>query len=377
MTLKDLGWNNAFAREFTPFAEEGWLPGRLIRDNKISYGALIVEDGAFEELDVVMSGKVYHDAETDADLPAVGDWVAIDPGDEQTDAVIRARLSRQSTLSRKVPGDSCERQVLAANVDIVAVVTEPGPDFSLRRMERYFTIISRSGARATVVVNKADLYSDERNREAVEAIRSIAPAGVGVQSISALKRHNVDALDRLFAKGVTVAFIGSSGVGKSAIINHLLGDEYQWTGEIHAASGRGRHTTTARELMVLRKGGIVIDNPGIKEVQMWTDEATLREPFADLEALSEQCRFSGCKHRKDAGCAIRAAVESGRLDPGRYEGFLKLDEEIQRVRQRRKKRQVAVERVAKRDRKVKARNPADRRRIERELRPRFHEMDED
>lgn len=377
MTLLDLGWNETFAREFAPLAAEGWLPGRLIRDNKISYGALIVEDGAFEEMDVIMSGKVYHDAETDADLPAVGDWVAIDPGDEQTDAVIRARLPRQASLSRKVPGDSSEQQVLAANVNTVAVVTDPGMDFNLRRMERYFTIISRSGAQATVLVNKSDLFPPEQNQEAVEAIRAIAPTGVAVHSISALEKKGLKAIDQLFSKGITVAFIGSSGVGKSAIINHLLGDEYQWTGEIHAASGRGRHTTTARELMVLRKGGIVIDNPGIKEVQMWTDETTLREPFADLEALASQCKFTGCKHRQDAGCAIRAAMEEGHLDPGRYEGFLKLGEEIKAIRQRHKKRQVAVERVAKRDRKVKARNKADRRQIERDLKPRFHEMDDD
>ena len=135
-TLADLGWNEAFEKDFAPYVKQGWVPARLIRDNKISYGALIVEDGQFEELEVIMSGKVYHDAETDADLPAVGDWVALDVGDEQTDSVIRARLPRQTCLARKTPGDSSEAQVIATNISAVIVVTEAGPDFNLRRMDR-------------------------------------------------------------------------------------------------------------------------------------------------------------------------------------------------------------------------------------------------
>ena len=145
MTLADLGWNDAFAGEFAPLATQGWVPARLIRDNRIRYTALIVEDGRFQEVDAIMSGKVYHDAATDADLPAVGDWVALDLGDERTDTVIRARLARQTTLSRKVPGDSSEQQVLVANVNLVVVVTDAGADFNLRRMERYFTVIARGG----------------------------------------------------------------------------------------------------------------------------------------------------------------------------------------------------------------------------------------
>ena len=156
-TLADLGWNDAFERDFAPYREHGWVPGRLIRDNKISYGALIVASGKFDELEVIMSGKVYHDAETDADLPAVGDWVALDLGGEHEDVVIRARLPRQSCLARKTPGDSAEAQVMATNINAVIVVTDAGPDFNLRRMERYFTLIDRSGAKAIVLLNKSDL----------------------------------------------------------------------------------------------------------------------------------------------------------------------------------------------------------------------------
>ncbi len=368
MTLEDLGWNDFFEQQFAPYYDAGYVPARLIRDNKISYGALFVEDGQFEELEVIMSGKVYHDAETDAELPAVGDWVALDLGGEGEDTVIRARLPRQTCFSRKAAGDSAEEQVLAANVSVVTVVTDAGPDFNPRRMERYFALIGRSGAKALVLVNKSDLFPTAQSKEAAEAIRALNPeAEVHVTSVET--RRGLKVLKDHLKRGVSMAFIGSSGVGKSAMINYLLGDEFQWTGEVNEVTGKGRHTTTARELMVLRKGGIIIDNPGIKEVQMWTDETTLRERFSDIEALAAQCQFHDCKHGKDKGCAIRMAVEQGTLEAERYEGYLKLDDEIAKLRRRRKKRQMTVERRAKRDHRVKARNRSDRQDIEREWKP--------
>lgn len=367
LTLEDLGWNAGYAEAFRAHAEKGWVPARLIRDNKITYGALMV--GAVE-MEVVMSGKVYHDAESDAELPAVGDWVALETGvGDGVEAVIRARLPRQSFFSRKVPGDSSEEQVMAANVDVVAVVTEPGVDFSLRRLERYLAIITRGGAKMVVLINKCDLFTEEENEEAAEAVRALGPQ-VEVHVISVRRRKGLKVVRDLFAPGVTVAFAGSSGVGKSALVNRLLGDDWQWTGEVNEVTGKGRHTTTARELLVLEKGGILIDNPGIKEVQMWTDEVTLKERFSDIQALAAQCRFADCKHGKDAGCAIRSAVEAGKLEAERYEGFMKLDEELAKLRKRRKKRQMSLERRQKRDHRVKARNLVDRREIEADLKPR-------
>lgn len=370
VTLADLGWNDDFEKEFTPCRREGWIPARLVRDNKIAYGALTIIDGKIEEFEmVIMSGKVYHDAETDAELPAVGDWVALDVGDKNKDTVIRSRLRRRTCFSRKQAGQSTEEQVIAANVDVVVVVTDPGPDFSERRMERYFAVIGRSGAKAVVLVNKADLYPAGQSEQAAQAIRALnADADVLVTSVE--KRKGLRPLRGYFKKGVSVAVVGSSGVGKSALVNCLLGDDWQWTDEVNEVTGKGRHTTTARELLILDRGGIIIDNPGIKEIQMWTDETTLRERFADVEALARQCRFHDCKHGRDAGCAIRAAVENGALDAQRYEGFLRLDDEIQELCRRRKKRQMTVERRDKRERKVKARNREDRQEHERDLRPR-------
>ena len=375
-TLEDLGWNAFFAKQFEPHAAEGWKPARLIRDNKISYGALL-DDGAggFDELEVILSGKVYHDAATDADLPAVGDWVALDVGPEGTDTVIRARLPRQTCFSRKASGLSTEEQVIAANVDTVIVITDAETDFNLRRLERYFALIARSGAKAVVVINKTDLTTKEQNEQAAAAIRELNPHA-DVHLTSVIKRKGIKTVRDYLKRGKSVAFIGSSGVGKSAMVNLLLGEEWQWTDEVNEKTGRGRHTTTARELIVLDGGGILIDNPGIKEVQMWTDETTLRERFADIDQIALGCRFGDCKHGKDAGCAIRAAVEAGTLDAARYEGYLKLEEEIAELRKKRKNRQMTVERVFKRDHKIKARNREDRRDIERNLRPSRHDFRE-
>ena len=369
--LEDLGWTEALAGEFAFYSEQGWIPARLIRDSKISYGALFVKAGAFEEVAVVLGGKVYHEAPTDADLPAVGDWVALELGAEGSDHVIRARLTRRNRLSRKAAGQSTEEQVMVANVDVVMVVTEAGPDFNPRRMERFFAIIGRSGAKAVVLLNKCDLYDRQQNEAAAAEILALNPAA-DVRIISAHEKKGLKGLKVYFEPGVTVAVVGSSGVGKSALINQLLGgdEEYQWTGEVNEVTGRGRHTTSARELMVLRRGGIIVDNPGIREVQMWTDETTLRERFADIETLAGQCRFGDCKHTSDAGCAIRQAVAAGQLEQERYNGFLKLDIELEKLRARTKTRRMTEERRSKRDHKIKARNMADRVDIERDMKPR-------
>ncbi len=365
MTLEDLGWNDWFENAFAPLRKHGWHPARLIRDNRITYGALL---GNGDELEVVMGGKVYHDAASDAELPAVGDWVALEVGSDEGETVIRARLPRKTCFSRRAPGHSAEEQVIVANVDVVLVVTQSGSDFNPRRLERYFAIIARSGAKPVVLVNKADLFSVQENRETVAAIKTLNP-DADVHLTSAETGRGMPAVKAYFQKGISVAFIGSSGVGKSALVNRLLGDEYQWTGEVNETTGKGRHTTSARELMVLRKGGIVIDNPGIKEVQMWTDEQTLREAFADIIELAGQCRFLDCKHGADVGCAIRSAVETGQLAAERYAGYLKLDAEIVALKARRKKRQMTVERRFKREGRQKVRNVSDRHDQADELRP--------
>jgi len=364
MTLKDLGWNADFEKAFARYRDKGWVPARLIRETTINFGAFL-KGG--EEIDVILCGRVWHEAACDADLPAVGDWVAVELGHENQDHVIRGLLPRRTCFARKMPGNSSQAQVIGANIDIVAVVTDAGPDFNLRRMERYFTLISRSGARAVVLVNKSDLFSKQQNQEAASQIAALWD-GASVHITSALKVEGLKVLKNYLKRGVTMCIVGSSGVGKSTLVNQLYGEEWQWTGEVNETTGKGRHTTTSRELIPLSGGGMLIDNPGMREIQMWTDETTLRESFADVDALTADCRYADCSHRSDAGCAIREAVENGALDSARHENFLNLENEIAALKKRAEKRRMAVERWAKRSHRVKARNLADRIQLERDER---------
>jgi ribosome biogenesis GTPase len=256
-------------------------------------------------------------------------------------------------------GRSTEEQVIAANVNVVVVVTDAGADFSLRRMERYFAIIGKSGAKAVVLVNKSDLLPDLHNREAAEAIAALNPEA-DIHITSAEKGASLKVLRQYLLRGVSMTLVGSSGVGKSSVMNYLLGEVFQWTDEVNETTGKGRHSTTARELIVLPGGGILIDNPGIREVHMWTDETTLRERFADIEELATKCKFHDCKHGTDAGCAIRAAMAAGTMDSARFEGYRKLEDEIAKLRSSRKKRQMTGDRHARRAQQSKARKFAQR-----------------
>ena len=226
MTLEDLGWSEFFDRQFEPFAKTGCVPGRLVYETKINFRALL-EGG--EEVDCVLGGKVWHAAETDADLPAVGDWVALDRGGEGDEVVIRGRLARRSKFSRKVPGKSAQEQVIAANVDVVVVVTDAGSDYSPRRIERYLTLIDRCGAKPVVLLNKSDLFPREQCEEAAEELRNLS-SNAEVWITSALERQGLDVVQSYLQPGSTITLVGSSGVGKSTLVNQLLG----------GASGRTR-----------------------------------------------------------------------------------------------------------------------------------------
>ena len=365
MTLAELGWGEDFAEAFAAVKKKDWIPARLSGETKINFSALL-EGG--DEIECVVSGKVWHDATQDSELPATGDWVAVEMGAGEADEnVIRARLPRRTQFSRKAPGKSSQEQVMAANVDIVVIVTDAGADYNLRRMERYFALVARSGAQAVVLVNKSDLFPPEQSQEAASEIQELWREAK-VHVTSAVRAEGLEVLQGYLQEGVTLTMVGSSGVGKSTLVNQLLGEEWQWTSEVNEVTGKGRHTTVARSLLPLDDGGILIDNPGIREVQMWTDEETLRESFADVENLTAQCKFRDCKHQGDKGCAIEAAAKAGQLDLARYEGFLRLDEEIEELNERRKKRQMATERWGKRQNRVKARNLRDRIALEKEER---------
>jgi ribosome biogenesis GTPase len=217
------------------------------------------------------------------------------------------------------------------------------------------------------LVNKSDLFPKEQNQQAADEIAALWEAAE-VHVTCALKAEGLKTLKRYLKPGVTMCVVGSSGVGKSTLVNQLYGEQWQWTAEVNEATGKGRHTTTSRELVPLPGGGLLIDNPGMREIQMWTDEGTLRESFADVDAIAAECKYADCSHGNDAGCAIRAAVDGGVLDPARHQSYLNLENEIAALRKRAEKRRMAVERWAKRKHRVKARNLDDRIQLERDER---------
>jgi ribosome biogenesis GTPase len=245
--------------------------------------------------------------------------------EDERKATIYGILPRKSKFSRKMPGGTTEEQIVATNIDIVMLVSGLDNDFNLRRIERYITTAQASGADAVIVLNKADLC--ERIEQRLREVEQIAH-GAPVVLISAMQDGNLEVLHPFIGEGRTLAFLGSSGVGKSTIINRLLGRELQEVQAVRAGDSRGRHTTTRRELLLLPTGGLIIDTPGMRELQLWVNEEQLHSTFEDIQALTQQCHFSNCQHSGEIGCALKAALENGTLDSDRLDNYNKMQKEL-------------------------------------------------
>lgn len=322
MNIEDLGWQQPFINAFNDLDIEGVFPGRVVWRSVNRYRV----QGESGEFAAEATGKL-----RDSDPPVVGDWVAFRPLEDGVSALILAVLPRRSAFSRNAAGKALDRQVLSANIDYVFIVCGLDGDFNLRRIERYVTLAYSSGAAPVVILNKADLSPDVEN--AVINTESVSP-GVPVYPVSALGSAGLEQFAPHLGRGKTVAFLGSSGAGKSTLINRLLGENRMAVSDVREKSGKGRHTTTHRELFIIHGGGAVIDTPGMREIQVWGSGEGLTGTFPEIEHLADLCRFRDCRHGSEAGCAVREAIDSGQLDPGRFESYLKLRAEFENHQRR-------------------------------------------
>jgi ribosome biogenesis GTPase len=325
LSLEDLGWDAFFQEAFQPYENDNLIPARVAARH---HGPceLLTELG---RLGGVPAGRL-----SEEEMPAVGDWVAARPLEGERKAVIEAVLTRRTCFTRKETWQRTVAQVVAANVDTVFLVTAFGHDLNPRRLERYLTAAWDSGSSPVIVVNKSDLADDPFGDIAeVEAVALSVP----IIPVSAATGEGLDQLEAQLVPGKTVALLGSSGVGKSTLVNSLAGGERMHTAEIRS-DGRGRHTTTHRELVPLPSGALLIDTPGMRELQLWAGEEVLDSTFAEIAQLAAECKFSDCSHEHEPGCAVKSALSDGSLPADRWESYRKLQRELRALEVRKNAR---------------------------------------
>lgn len=329
--LQQAGWDKVWEEKFNDFAGKGLSPARVQAQHRQSYSLWT----AAGEADAEPAGALLYRAEAGG-LPVVGDWVAVRQYAPTDVAIITDVLPRRTKFSRKASGPAEEEQVIAANIDLLFIVCGLDHDYNLRRLERYLVAASQSGAQPVIVLNKTDICADVPTR--VAEVEAIAP-GVPVLAVSAVNEcgsnHVTEALLPMIAAGKTAALVGSSGAGKSTIVNQLLGTAAQTTQPTRQSDSRGRHTTTHRELFFLSNGGLILDNPGMRELQLWAQDFRQGSPqvavdqaFPEIEAFAAACAFRDCTHTAEPGCAVQDALASGEIDEARWRSYLKLQREL-------------------------------------------------
>ena len=335
--LEAWGYDPGHADAFASIPVDGAVPGRVIEEQRDAY-RVQVADGVVR---AQASGRMRHDALGRDELPAVGDWVALTRPSGSEQGVIHAVLPRRTALVRKEAGTTTTAQVVAANVDHVLLLTSLNSDLEPRRIERYLAAIWESGATPALVLTKADLCGDVD--APVRALGDVA-LGVEVHAVSALQGDGLDALGRYLQPGLTIALVGSSGVGKSTLVNALAGETVQHVDVIRARDERGQHTTTARRIVRLPSGALWVDTPGMREFGLWGSGEGVGEVFDDVERLAAGCRFGDCGHAGEPGCAVQAAIDDGRLDPERLDAWAKLQRELAFIHRKQDQRAQLAER---------------------------------
>jgi ribosome biogenesis GTPase len=321
LNLEQAGWSNIWKNQFLRCLKDNCQPARVASENRGTY-KVITEGG---ERIAEVSGHFRHISGSRSDFPAVGDWVALEMPDMLSHCLIHEILPRFSSFVRKSAGTAVEEQVVAANVDTVFIVSGLDHDFNTRRIERYLTLAYESGAAPVILLNKTDIAPDPEN--ACIETENIA-YGVPVLAISALNSTGMDKLWQYLKPGTTSVLLGSSGVGKSSLVNALLETEILKTNEVRKDDSHGRHTTTSRQLIALPNGALIIDTPGMRELQLLADNSSLEKSFDEIAGLAKMCSFRDCTHIVEPGCAVLAALQTGELSAERYESYLKLQKEI-------------------------------------------------
>lgn len=339
MNLEDYGWNKVLQEEFDGISESDLTPARVSIRNKNNY-LLLTENG---EVTGELSGKMLYEIEdglVEGGFPCVGDWVAVRLFPDEGKAIIQKLLSRQSKFSRKEAGIKTVEQVIAANIDTVFLMMSLNKDFNLRRLERYIVLANESNVNSVIVLSKADLCDEaDKMKQDVLSVSKDIP----VHIVSSLTGDGLDELKQYFEDNKTVSVMGSSGVGKSTLINTLVGKERMKVDNITEYKDKGTHTTTHRELVLLPTGGLIIDTPGMREIQLWEGERGVEKAFEEIEALIENCKFSDCSHTNEPGCAIIEALETGELDEVRYNSYLKLKREAKYFERKNNKKEMITE----------------------------------
>jgi ribosome biogenesis GTPase len=317
VSITGWGWNSYFEAFLRGGAWENAVPARVVAQQRKYWRVA----GDFGECWAEASGKLRLAADEGADWPAVGDWVVMELHRADSTAVIQEVLPRRSKFVRKSPGKKIEEQVIAANVDTALLVSALDGDFNPRRVERYLAQSWESGARPVIVLNKADACEEARGKAAEMERVAI---GTSVCVVSARTGEGFAELEEFLKPGHTLVLLGSSGVGKSTIANRLLEETVQEVRPVRESDSQGRHTTTTRELFILPEGALLMDTPGLREMQLWDAEHGVAQAFADIDSLAAQCRFGDCRHEAEPACAVLAALSAGTLDPARVENWRKL-----------------------------------------------------